>query len=133
MKAIAHWNNPREAWRPGVETRTLVSASNGATQLCIFEQWVAPGTGAPTHSHPVEEVLTIEIRQVQQTPDFRAGIQEVAAGFPRISSSFRTLTTALALQLLLALNTFGDAALIDETVQNDTQRHPKCGNCYRKP
>jgi mannose-6-phosphate isomerase-like protein (cupin superfamily) len=27
--------------------------------LCIFEQWVAPGTGAPTHSHPVEEVLTV--------------------------------------------------------------------------
>ena len=37
----------------------LVSARNGATQLCIFEQWVAPGTGAPTHSHPVEEVLTV--------------------------------------------------------------------------
>ncbi len=48
-----------ESWRPGVETRMLVSARNGATQLCIFEQWVAPGTGAPTHSHPVEEVLTV--------------------------------------------------------------------------
>lgn len=48
-----------EPWRPGVETRMLVSASNGAAQLCIFEQWVAPGTGAPTHSHPVEEVLTV--------------------------------------------------------------------------
>jgi mannose-6-phosphate isomerase-like protein (cupin superfamily) len=43
----------------GVETRMLVSASNGAAQLCIFEQWVAPGTGAPTHAHPVEEVLTV--------------------------------------------------------------------------
>jgi quercetin dioxygenase-like cupin family protein len=50
---------PPEHWRPGVETRMLVSASNGATQLCIFEQWIAPGTGAPTHSHPVEEVLTV--------------------------------------------------------------------------
>jgi quercetin dioxygenase-like cupin family protein len=59
MKAIAHQNNARETWRPGVETRMLVSASNGATQLCIFEQWVAPGVGAPTHSHPVEEVLTV--------------------------------------------------------------------------
>jgi quercetin dioxygenase-like cupin family protein len=48
-----------ESWRPGVETRMLVSARNGAAQLCIFEQWVAPGTGAPTHSHPVEEVLTV--------------------------------------------------------------------------
>jgi quercetin dioxygenase-like cupin family protein len=50
---------PPEQWRPGVETRMLVSASNGAAQLCIFEQWIAPGTGAPTHSHPVEEVLTV--------------------------------------------------------------------------
>lgn len=48
-----------EQWRPGVETRMLVSAANGAAQLCIFEQWVAPGAGARTHSHPVEEVLTV--------------------------------------------------------------------------
>jgi mannose-6-phosphate isomerase-like protein (cupin superfamily) len=48
-----------ETWRPGVQTRMLVSAMNGAAQLCIFEQQVAPGTGAPTHSHPVEEVLTV--------------------------------------------------------------------------
>jgi quercetin dioxygenase-like cupin family protein len=50
---------PPEHWRPGVETRMLVSARNGAAQLCIFEQWVAPGVGAPTHWHPVEEVLTV--------------------------------------------------------------------------
>jgi len=48
-----------EHWRPGVETRMVVSAVNGAAHLCIFEQWVAPGAGAPTHSHPVEEVLTL--------------------------------------------------------------------------
>jgi mannose-6-phosphate isomerase-like protein (cupin superfamily) len=50
---------PIEQWRPGVETRMLVSARNGAAQLCMFEQWVAPGNGAPTHFHPVEEVLTV--------------------------------------------------------------------------
>jgi mannose-6-phosphate isomerase-like protein (cupin superfamily) len=50
---------PLEHWRPGVQTRMLVSALNGASQLCVFEQWVAPGNGAPTHSHPVEEVLTV--------------------------------------------------------------------------
>jgi mannose-6-phosphate isomerase-like protein (cupin superfamily) len=49
----------REQWRVGVETRMVVSAQSGAAQLCIFEQWVAPGMGAPTHSHPVEEVLTV--------------------------------------------------------------------------
>ena len=59
MQIIAHQNNSREAWRPGVETRMLVSAGNGAAQLCMFEQWVAPGAGAPTHSHPVEEILTV--------------------------------------------------------------------------
>jgi quercetin dioxygenase-like cupin family protein len=59
MRAIVHLKHPREAWRPGVETRMLVSASNGATQLCIFEQWIEPGAGAPTHWHPAEEVLTV--------------------------------------------------------------------------
>ena len=59
MKVIDHQGNSLEAWRPGVETRMLVSASNGAAQLCIFEQWIAPGTGAPTHWHAVEEVLTV--------------------------------------------------------------------------
>ncbi|WP_352627856.1 cupin domain-containing protein [Mesorhizobium sp. M0496] len=42
-----------------METRMHVSASNGATQLCIFEQWVETTVGAPTHWHPVEEVLTV--------------------------------------------------------------------------
>ena len=50
---------PPEHWRPGVETRMLHSAESGAAALCIFEQWAAPGTGAPTHSHTVEEVLTV--------------------------------------------------------------------------
>jgi mannose-6-phosphate isomerase-like protein (cupin superfamily) len=56
---------PIEQWRPGVETRMLVSARNGATQLCMFEQWVAPGNGAPTHAHPVEEVLTVREGQAE--------------------------------------------------------------------
>ena len=59
MKVSDVKDRPPEQWRPGVETRMLVSAGNGAAQLCIFEQWVAPGVGAPTHSHPVEEVLTV--------------------------------------------------------------------------
>jgi quercetin dioxygenase-like cupin family protein len=59
MKVSDPKSMPPEHWRPGVETRMRVSARNGAAQLCIFEQWVAPGNGAPTHSHPVEEVLTV--------------------------------------------------------------------------
>ena len=59
MQIIDPRDTPPEQWRPGAETRMRVSAVNGAAQLCIFEQWIAPGAGAPTHSHPVEEVLTV--------------------------------------------------------------------------
>jgi quercetin dioxygenase-like cupin family protein len=59
MKVIGTNDTALEQWRPGVQTRMLVSAVNGSAQLCIFEQWIAPGNGAPTHSHPVEEVLTV--------------------------------------------------------------------------
>jgi quercetin dioxygenase-like cupin family protein len=54
-----------EHWRTGVETRMIVSAANGASALCIFEQWVAPGAGAPTHSHQVEEVLTVRAGEAE--------------------------------------------------------------------
>ena len=40
-------------------TRMHVSAVTGSVQLCIFEQWCEPGTGAPTHLHAVEEVLCV--------------------------------------------------------------------------
>src|SRR4029077_11640502 len=50
---------PREEWRAGVRTRMKASAANGATQLCMFEQWCEPGQGAPTHLHAVEEVLCV--------------------------------------------------------------------------
>jgi len=49
----------RDEWRPGVVTRMKASAANGATQLCLFEQWCEPGQGAPTHLHAVEEVLCV--------------------------------------------------------------------------
>jgi mannose-6-phosphate isomerase-like protein (cupin superfamily) len=69
MKVIDPQDTPLEQWRPGVETRMLVSARNGAAQLCIFEQWVAPGVGAPTHVHPVEEVLTVREGEAEMWMD----------------------------------------------------------------
>jgi mannose-6-phosphate isomerase-like protein (cupin superfamily) len=48
-----------EQWRPGVRTRMRASAVSGMAQLCVFEQWCDPGTGAPTHLHAVEELLTV--------------------------------------------------------------------------
>jgi len=68
MKIVDIADMPVEQWRPGVETRMVVSAATGAAELCIFEQWVAPGNGAPTHSHPVEEVLTVSDEQIEEAP-----------------------------------------------------------------
>ena len=62
-------DTPLEQWRLGVETRMVVSAKSGAAQLCIFEQWIAPGAGAPTHSHPVEEVLTVREGEAEMWMD----------------------------------------------------------------
>ncbi|MBS0565039.1 MAG: cupin domain-containing protein [Proteobacteria bacterium] len=59
MSLVVHDEQPVEDWRPGVRSRMLVAAANGARALCVFEQWIAPGNGAPAHRHEVEEVLTI--------------------------------------------------------------------------
>jgi mannose-6-phosphate isomerase-like protein (cupin superfamily) len=59
MRIIVHAEQSREQWRPDVVTRMIVSAEAGSRQLCLFEQWCEPGTGAPTHHHAVEEVLTV--------------------------------------------------------------------------
>jgi mannose-6-phosphate isomerase-like protein (cupin superfamily) len=48
---------PKVAWRDGVETRLH---ARHAEALCVMEQWCAPGTGAPTHTHfDVEEVIAV--------------------------------------------------------------------------
>jgi mannose-6-phosphate isomerase-like protein (cupin superfamily) len=59
MQKINSMQQPREEWRSGVVTRMLASATNGASQLCLFEQWCDPGHGAPTHLHAVEEILHV--------------------------------------------------------------------------
>ena len=76
MQIIDPRDTPPEQWRPGAETRMRVSAVCGATQLCIFEQWIAPGAGAPTHSHPVEEVLTVLEGEAEMWMD---GAREIVA------------------------------------------------------
>jgi quercetin dioxygenase-like cupin family protein len=78
MKIIDPQNIAAESWRQGVETRMVISRVNGAMQLCIFEQWVAPGHGAPTHFHPVEEVLTVRDGEAEMWLDEDRTI--VAAG-----------------------------------------------------
>ena len=78
MNIVDPGNMPAESWRAGVESRMVVSRVNGAAQLCIFEQWVAPGHGAPTHSHPVEEVLPVREGEAEMWLDQERAI--VAAG-----------------------------------------------------
>ena len=59
MRIIDHEHDACEEWREGVTTRMRASAVIGTAQLCLFEQWCAPGCGAPTHLHAVEEVLSV--------------------------------------------------------------------------
>ena len=73
MRVLDPKRQALEEWRLGVRTRMLVSARNGARALCMFEQFCDPGTGAPTHTHTVEEVLTVV-----------AGTAEISLGDDRI-------------------------------------------------
>lgn len=59
MLFIRDNDREQEVWRDGVITRMFVSAATGASQLTVFEQWCAPGHGAPDHIHAVEEVLRV--------------------------------------------------------------------------
>jgi quercetin dioxygenase-like cupin family protein len=110
MQIVDPSDTPPEQWRPGVETSMRVSAATGATQLCIFEQRIAPGNGAPTHSHPVEEVLTVIEGEAEMWIDEARTI--VSAGQSLIvpahrSHGFRNSgTTTLHIHAVLAAPVF---------------------------
>ena len=99
-----------EQWRLGVETRMLVSAGNGAAQLCVFEQWIAPGAGAPTHSHPVEEVLTVREGEAEMWMDDRRMIvtagQALIVPAGRLHGFRNSGTTTLHIHAVLAAPVF---------------------------
>jgi quercetin dioxygenase-like cupin family protein len=48
-----------EEWRPGVLTCLKTTSALGAERLSLFEQWSAPGLGAPEHTHPENEELIV--------------------------------------------------------------------------
>jgi quercetin dioxygenase-like cupin family protein len=110
MTRIDHASEPPEHWREGVTTRMLISAENGATQLCVFEQWVAPGTGAPTHSHPVEEVLTVREGEAEmwlESERFAVGAGQSLIVPPGRKHGFRNSGTGtLHLHAILASPSF---------------------------
>jgi mannose-6-phosphate isomerase-like protein (cupin superfamily) len=107
-----------ESWRLGVESRMLVAARNGAAQLCIFEQWIAPGAGAPTHSHPVEEVLTVRDGEAEMWLDEERVIVSVGQSLivpARRRHGFRNSgTTTLHIHAVLASPVF-EATMESET------------------
>ncbi|SEC27287.1 Cupin domain-containing protein [Rhizobiales bacterium GAS191] len=117
MRIIDHDSEPREAWRDGVLTRMLASAVTGTMQLCLFEQWCAPGRGAPTHLHAVEEVLSVvdgqaEIWVEAETVSLKAGQSLVVPAGRR--HGFRNIgETTLHVRATLAAPIF-EAAYEDE-------------------
>jgi mannose-6-phosphate isomerase-like protein (cupin superfamily) len=110
MNIIEPRDRALEQWRAGVETRMVVSAQSGAAALCIFEQWVAPGHGAPTHSHPVEEVLTVREGEAEMWMDDRriiVGAGQALIVPPHRLHGFRNCgTTTLHIHAVLAAPIF---------------------------
>ena len=110
MNVIEPRDRALEQWRAGVETRMVVSAQSGAAQLCIFEQWVAPGHGAPTHSHPVEEVLTVREGEAEMWMDEQRTIvtagQALIVPAGRLHGFRNSGTTTLHIHAVLAAPVF---------------------------
>jgi len=110
MNIIEPRDRALEQWRAGVETRMVVSAQSGAAQLCIFEQWVAPGHGAPTHSHPVEEVLTVREGEAEMWMDEQRTIvtagQAMVVPAGRLHGFRNSGTTTLHIHAVLAAPVF---------------------------
>lgn len=110
MDIVQHAAQPLEQWRPGVMTRMHISALTGAAALCVFEQFVAPGCGAPAHRHSVEEVLSIlaghaEVWLEDARATLGAGQSVVVA--PGLRHGFRNIgATELHVRAILAAATF---------------------------
>ncbi|MBD9372983.1 cupin domain-containing protein [Rhizobium sp. ARZ01] len=106
MRAIIHSQQALEEWRAGVRTRRHLAACDGATTLCIFEQWIDPGAGAPTHFHPAEEVLTVVSGEAEfwLEQDRRALSSDASLIVPaRVRHGFRNVgTTVLHVRAVLA-------------------------------
>jgi quercetin dioxygenase-like cupin family protein len=96
-------------WRPGVRTRLLAAASTGATQLCLFEQWSEPGTGAPAHRHPgVEEAVSVLAGEAEfwvEDERLRVSTGDTVVVLPGRRHGFTNVTTAT----LHTLAVFADA------------------------
>ena len=59
MIVIDHDELEWDEWRPGVRSRALATATNGAKQIRIAEHILEPGNKAPKHWHYLEGDITI--------------------------------------------------------------------------
>jgi len=76
---VAEFDRDLVEWRAGVRTRLHVAAATGASDLCVMEQWVEPGAGAPLHTHfDVEEAILVVEGEAGFTVDGES--RRVAAG-----------------------------------------------------
>ncbi len=119
---VDHASQPKDAWRPGVLTRMIASASAGTSQLCVFEQWCDPGLGAPAHLHAVEEILTVlegeaEIVVAGESQRATAG-QSVIVPAGRKHSFRNTGAGVLRVQAILASPVF-------EAAYDDARETPR--------
>jgi mannose-6-phosphate isomerase-like protein (cupin superfamily) len=130
MRVVRDDEQPLETWRDGVETRLCAAAQLGAAQLTVFEQWCAPGMGAPAHLHAVEETLRVlagyaEIWVADERADCGPGTTVIIpAGY---AHGFRNTTDEiLHVQAILAAPLF-EARYLDPP--RDVRRWtPEAGN-----
>lgn len=59
MPIIRHADVPMFQRRPGYHAQRLVSGEEGAVSTFVGLSHVQPGSGAPSHTHPVEETIVI--------------------------------------------------------------------------
>ena len=59
MSVVQHEDQLWLDRRPGSRLQVIVDPTGGVSGLALLNQECAPGTGAPSHTHEFEEVLTI--------------------------------------------------------------------------
>jgi mannose-6-phosphate isomerase-like protein (cupin superfamily) len=59
MPIMRHADVPLYQRRPGYQARRLISKEDGAASTYVGLSYVQPGSGAPSHTHPVEETLVV--------------------------------------------------------------------------
>ena len=59
MVIVKHNGQVWDERRPGSQLQRIVDPTGSVTGLALFNQECRPGTGAPSHTHEFEEIVTI--------------------------------------------------------------------------